>query len=220
MMIWGKFQFPIERGSSKVFKDFLEELDRRKERNSCNFPQACDTLITGGHWELEFLESPCYHILLQANNSSPEPPPYITRPVRERYLELDKELSTVGTEISLTRRLFPVFPGTSSWRSQIWRARVAGREVLAKVYQACFLPDRPEVIGVPGVLIGFDPEEERAHREAWAYSQLYCLQGTVIPHSYGFFKESVDLCFGNADTMLKSPPCRSNFPPGIWHACI
>jgi len=33
----------------------------------------------------------------------------------------------------------------------------------------------------------FEPEEEQAHREAWAYQKLLPLQGDCIPHSYGFY---------------------------------
>jgi len=33
----------------------------------------------------------------------------------------------------------------------------------------------------------FFAEEVDAHKEAWAYQRLYSLQGSLIPHSYGFF---------------------------------
>jgi hypothetical protein len=219
MTVWGKFQFPIRSGQG--FNEFIEELDRRKERNRRKFPQSGDILVTEGHWEPGYLAEECYAIpQTYTSGSPPEPPPYITRPVRERYLELDTQLSAVGTEITLTRLLCPVLPGAVHvWKSQVWMARVAGREVVAKIYQACFPPDRPSISAIPDTPIDFYPEEEEAHREAWAYSRLFNLQGTVIPHSYGFFKESVQLCFGEY-TILKYLPCRSSFLPGIWHASI
>jgi hypothetical protein len=201
-MIWGKFHLPFESG--KVFDEFIEELDRRKERNSRSFPQACDTLVTEGHWDMGYSAENCYAITPPVNTVSPEPPPYITHSVRERYLELDTQLSAVGTEISLMRLLYPVLPAMPNiWKSQVWRARVAGREVVAKIYQACFPPDRPYISNRSGKLMGFYLEEEEAHREAWAYSRLFHLQGTIIPHSYEFFKESLYFCF-RYDPILKS----------------
>jgi hypothetical protein len=212
MTVWEKFEFPIR--SIRVFNEFVEEFDRRKESNSCNFPQAGATLTTEGHWEPRYLKKECY----QVTPSSLERPTYITPPVRERHVELDG-LSAFGTVIILTRLLSPVFPRMKFWKAQIWTARVGDREVVAKIYQACFSSERPTIEHRRDSLDGFYPEEEEAHREAWAYNQLLSLQGTVIPHSYGFFKVSVHLCFRNC-IILKSLPCRPSFLLGMWRAFI
>jgi hypothetical protein len=184
MTVWGRFRFPIL--DRNTFNEFLDELDRRRVRNSRKHPQANDTLITEGHPSFEFLSDPCYRVSPQPATSEPKPPAYITRSVRQRHVELDR-LPSVGTEITLIHIIKPCLPWDQVWKSQVWRARVSGREVIAKIYQACFPPEQRPSRGSDLSLFKFYPEEEEAHREAWAFHQLFCLQGTIIPHSYGFF---------------------------------
>ena len=57
-----------------------------------------------------------------------------------------------------------------------------GNQVIVKVFQICFAPDEP--CWNDFMLLHFIPEEEHAHREYWAYNRL---QGSLIPHSYGFY---------------------------------
>jgi len=72
-------------------------------------------------------------------------------------------------------------------KAQIWKATVRGKPVVAKIYQACFVGEAPSWISASNRVWDFYPEEEEAHREAWAFGRLHSLQGSVIPYSYGFF---------------------------------
>lgn len=88
----------------------------------------------------------------------------------------------VVLEKSLTRH-----PLSCQFKSPVWTARINDRIFVVKIFQACFhRPNWSDDIGCHD----FWPEEEQAHREAFAYSALTNLQGNGIPRSYGFYKAS------------------------------
>lgn len=80
------------------------------------------------------------------------------------------------------------------YSARIGRSDIAGQDTVAcvKLYQqSYYVVPRWDLI--PG--IGWDsdwaPATDVAQREAWPYEQLIDLQGSVIPHSYGFYVVSL-----------------------------
>jgi hypothetical protein len=82
--------------------------------------------------------------------------------------------------------------------SQVWKARTRdGASFVVKIFTS-FMASEPgwQWSDDPkdkegGEVIDFMPDEEAAHREAWAYEKLRVLQGSYIPHSYGFYEVSI-----------------------------
>ena len=87
---------------------------------------------------------------------------------------------------------------------QVWKATTLNNlKVVVKIYQGCF-QNTPMWVKQKGmkVIAAFIPEEERAHREAWAYNRLKSLQGLCIPHSYGFFEVDIYHLFRTCQNLL------------------
>lgn len=60
-------------------------------------------------------------------------------------------------------------------------------DVILKLFQQSFLTI-PEVDDVlDSNKNGWMPATDIAQKEAWAYMRLLALQGSIVPHSYGFF---------------------------------
>jgi len=112
-------------------------------------------------------------------------------PTRPRLEELD--IHDPANKLVLT--LKKTLCGLSTWRkAQVWTALTPNKSttVVVKIFQDCFLDEpfwaRPSSKADYQTILCFTPEQEQAHREAWAYQCLHVLQGRCIPHSYGFFK--------------------------------
>ena len=60
--------------------------------------------------------------------------------------------------------------------------------LIVEIYQSCFAEDESFWHDRDECMYDFTPDEEQAHREAWAYQTLEPLQGIHIPRSYGLFE--------------------------------
>lgn len=109
------------------------------------------------------------------------PIPRVLRSMRRPVATNLADLPVTSIEITLTAPLHIGAPRLS----QVWKAVTGdGTMVVVKLFQACFA-NEPEWYS--DEFVSFIPEEEMAHREAWAYSRLKDMQGLTIPHSYGFY---------------------------------
>jgi hypothetical protein len=180
--IWGRIASPV-----KAYTDFgalYMEFMARQSRNVDNLPQSGDALVIKGPTTHSFLPTEFYPCAY-SGASGRTAPSEIFLPHRPRLPE------PIALPITLTH---PVAAGQDK-PSQVWRATTKeGSIVLVKILTA-FLGSDPDwscnnLATGDGRVTDFVPDEELAHREAWAYQKLEDLQGGCIPHSYGFYDVS------------------------------
>ena len=175
---WG-IQFPIE--EVEAYRQLCAEYDARQERNLRNSLRPSDRLDIRSRYTFSYLLDSIYptdknhnidHIKVKSEHT------------RSRITLFDTSAFN-HLDIILTA---PVRTGRGYF-SQVWTASVSGKyTVVVKVFLGCFGPtpewfDAPD----PALRLDFVAEDEMAHREAWAYTKLTDIQGSRIPHSYGFF---------------------------------
>jgi len=101
---------------------------------------------------------------------------------RPKLTELDPGFE--GIRLVLSK---PLHADSENRFTQVWTVRLSsGRKAVLKIFQSC-INESPTFGEYDEKMESFEPEEEQAHREAWAYRQLLPLQGDCIPHSYGFY---------------------------------
>lgn len=167
-IVWDKFIFPV-----KTKKEYYQLWLYQEARRLRNLAPG-QKLIKGTELKLDeratfsYLSSPDYDLSAS---------------------------STLGAQLS-----YPLAPGTVlvlekrltanpllgyRIKAPVWTARIGSLEYVVKIFQACFHnPNWYDHLGCRD----FFPEEEQAHREAFAYASLEQLQGRNIPRFYGFYK--------------------------------
>lgn len=168
---WNKFNFPIK--SKKEYYQLWLYQEARRLRNLA----PGQKLIKGT--ELVLDEKATFS--------------YLTSPVYDlsAFGTLGAQLSyplDQGTVLVLEKRLTANPLLGHQIKSPVWTARIGNLEYVVKIFQACFhKPNWYDYLGCRD----FFPEEEQAHREAFAYASLKQLQGRNIPESYGFYKVKI-----------------------------
>jgi hypothetical protein len=166
--IWGLVTYPLssEYECERLLHEFTSRLSRNEERRLCQ----TNRLDICGLSNFSFLSTETYPV--SKTDSS-----IVAAPKRFRHFVVDRctprdLIVTLSEPIRIGRQR----------RSQVWKATALNRI-------PCF-GEPPAWNSQKKVVMDFIPEEEMAHREAWAYSKLAHLQGCQIPHSYGFFDVS------------------------------
>lgn len=202
-LVWDKFDYPITNPSSA--EELIQEFSDREARNEAKPLKKDYTLSIRQYYTHCFLEDAVYdlkpllHGLPSSDNRmavSAEAGVHGTRfqAQRTRLTEFDS-ISLHEIKLILSKPLHNVY---AARHAQVWTARTPrGNTVAVKKFQACFtdtpywVPSRNPLDGDDaGRLDDFAPEEEQAHREAWAYHSLRSLQGSLLPYSYGFYEVS------------------------------
>jgi hypothetical protein len=188
-----KLPYPVK--DEHELEKFLEAYHEKQARNISHNTQAGTLLITKGFSKFGFLTSHTYAIppggQTMAHKST-------TKPEQRPKASCVHSIRPFDTRIALIQRITPRF----GCKAQVWTANVNGNpeSVAIKIYQECLVFGEPWWSVEDNKLKGFWPEEEQSHREAWAYYMLTDLQGSIIPHSYGFYNVSCS----------HSPLCRAN----------
>lgn len=181
-VVWGRFPYPIT--SKELYDEFMDEYRKRMRRNLDHPLRSGDKISLNKRSSFDFLEDEIYTV----NNNSNLAMGHKTKAMqcrarRPRFREPD--LARGGVHLVLLK---PLHADPRNHHSQVWIVRTSsgGRAVL-KIFLS-YMCESPDFYD--GKMMLFYPEEEQAHREAWAYQQLISLQGDRIPHSYGFY----DVC--------------------------
>lgn len=165
--VWGEFAFPI-----KSYDDFCHLWLEQKTRRARNLEP--DRRLTHGI-ELEIRETATFSYLTL--------PPY---DLSSTYRQPSKYAH--GTRIILKQSITEsLSEDWETFKAPVWKASINSREVIVKIFQACFSQlEWTDELGCHD----FFPEEEQAHREAFAYSALQQSRGRRIPRSFGFYTVS------------------------------
>jgi hypothetical protein len=178
-----KLPYPVK--DETEFDTFLEAYEEKRTRNINRNLEQGTLLITKGFSKFGFLTSPGYEI-----PPGGQPVAYSSTAtlVQRAKASCAPSIRAFDTKIALVQRITPEL----GCKSQVWTAHVNGNPecVAVKIYQECLVDNEPWWLPVTNELMGFWPEEEQSHREAWAYYVLAGLQGSIIPHSYGFYNVS------------------------------
>jgi hypothetical protein len=160
---------------------FLNAYEAKRERNIDHNLQQGVSLITRGSTTFTFLNSPIYAVPTPSRDTESNSP---RSGHRDRAFGFGSTPPS-NTSITLLQRLTPEL----GHRAQLWIAHINDNpeKVAVKVFQECLVDNIPWWSPVDNEVMGFWPEDESSHREAWAYHTLRHLQGSVIPHSYGFY---------------------------------
>lgn len=196
-LLYGEIEYPV---TSR--EDYLRLIEKMRLQRALNLSdgkkleQRATVEILVKIDDFNFLPKPAYSILRE-----------------DSLIPLSKHLPTIndvspaphfnispGTKITLMESITPDPAGYQvSIKSQVWKGLIPipgtndRREVVLKIFFSCF--HTPWWSNTWSKILDFFPEEEQAHREAWAYSRLKDVQGTRIPKSYGFYKVRVPLMF-------------------------
>jgi hypothetical protein len=184
-LAWGRFQFPIT-----TYEAYLEldiESQARYERNTEQPLEAEQQLNICGITSHSFLPPFPYNNVSHFHGRQVEAFDFGSPRAQIPIASTPAPFLDGKFKIKLCE---PVTTGAPRY-SQVWLARAepGGHPLIVKIFLACFGPG-PEWNMHFSSFGGFIPEEELAHREWWAFSRLSHLQGTAIPHSYGFY----DVC--------------------------
>jgi hypothetical protein len=175
-----KLPYPVK--EEKDFDKFLEAYKEKRERNIRHNTREGNLLSTSGFSKFEFLTSPTY---TAPPGGQPEAVNSTVALSQRPKASCISSIHPVDTKIVLVQRITP----RRGCKAQVWTAHVSGstERVAIKIYQECLVYGDPWWSAEDSKLMGFWPEEEQSHREAWAYYVLAGLQGSAIPHSYGFY---------------------------------
>lgn len=199
LVLWGELELEYPIQDKDHYDELIEEIYYRRSINISQegllrtgetpFKQICREVV-----EFTFLPLPGY-------STTPTPTPRLDEE-RERtlsvltnlgpprpHLQHQASLLSPNSKIILIEPLTPTPTNPNiEIKSQVWKATIQGIEVIIKIYFSCF--HYPWWSKSMKKCMDFFPEEEQAHREAWAYNLLTNLQGTRIPRSYGFYEVS------------------------------
>jgi hypothetical protein len=178
---WDTIDYPVKDVAN--FQKLFTEYERRRERAFENPLRSGKTIQLLSATNHTFLPAENYSIS-KAGVSSDSP-----RNLGEPRQRLGWSFPGGQREgrsdiITLQKSLIP----NDGRVSQLWLARSCeGHTLVVKIFMACLGPtpywrDYDQMVDPD-----FIPEEELAHRECWAYTKLENLQGTGMPHSYGFY---------------------------------
>lgn len=178
-VLWNSIPYPIK--TKEDHKKLLVLLRKKLETYNSAPLQPNVKLITLRASQLRFSDSPIYKLPVtdSAHRILPEDlQHYLPRP----RLDIPHSHSP-GIRIKL---LAPI-SRTFNVKAQVWRVMAFGQIACLKIFQTCLIGFEPEWFTNHKICEAFFPEEEQAHMEAWTYSKLKPLQGTFLPHSYGFY---------------------------------
>jgi len=184
-------RLPYPPKDAKEFEIFLKALREKRNRYRYHPTKKGTRLFTRDFSSFDYLGSSIYTIPPQheglpqyqglqfADLKDSLVPNLVYRDKSQALGALDPS----STIVNLIERLTPEYGALS----QVWIAQVNDIHELAvvKIFQECLLDEDP--CWLSGQIMGFCPEDELSHREAWAYHNLGHLQGSMIPHSYGFY---------------------------------
>jgi len=164
--IWDILEYPPK--SDDEFEKLLKVLRERKDRNQMKYLEVNGSLelrrVDPGK-TFQFLGDDIYRI--DSDSIALTDPDLKNWPERKRsrYAELDASHSLV---LNLEE---PLHSTVSEDRmEQVWKAATLNNlKVVVKIYQGCF-QDTPIWNRQEKKIVGFAPEEEQVHREAWAYN--------------------------------------------------
>jgi hypothetical protein len=180
--IWGLIDYPLTKLSE--FQPLIVEFIDRKKRNVASPLKTEDTLIVIGPTSHIFLPEEFYPC-----SGTLDTHPSQSHPIKRQRAAESSMFPLVLSE--------PLRVGLGTL-SQVWKAKTRdGASFVVKIFTS-FMSSKPgwQWSDDPkdkegGEVIDFMPDEEAAHREAWAYERLRVLQGSYIPHSYGFYQVSI-----------------------------
>lgn len=167
-IVWNKLTFPVK--TKEEYYELWVYQDERRRRNL-----APGRKLSVGT-KLKLLSAPTFSYLSL--------PPYDLSPGSGNIKRLTSSFPR-NTVLVLEKSLTKDPAEGYAINAPVWMATIKGRSFVVKLYQACF--HKPEWSDRRGCY-DFFPEEEQAHREAFAYTALRDLQGSKIPRSYGFYK--------------------------------
>jgi hypothetical protein len=172
--------------NEKEFAVFLEAYCEKRDRNIARNTKEGISLSLSGLTAFHYLQPDLYpvpnpdnliHNTLDSNLELPRLP----------RMSWASSIRPLESKVNLIRNLTPLI----GRRAQIWVATVDEHQetVIVKIYQDC-LVEEPWWSGMDNTLEEYWSIEEISHREAWAFGTLAELQGSLIPHSYGFYNVS------------------------------
>lgn len=192
-VIRGKYNYPIR--DEGAFLEFKKEFIEKCWRMAAQPLEEGNELVPLRKTDFNFLPSPTYTVgdldrpsSLQSYGPSIASCTPSIYPFREKNPILSQLKFADGFQIRLIKRLTTLAPR----KADVWIVSIQDQTAVLKIFQDHNLESPVWLADHECMDSDFCPEEEEAHREAWAYQTLINLQGSNIPYSYGFFDVSYD----------------------------